>query len=342
MSSPMRLDLPAGDRRPQHREVRLAARRREGRRHVVRLALGRGDLDEQHVLGEPALVAGHDRGDAQREALLGEQGVAAVARAVRPDLARVGELHDVLRVVARPVDLGAAVADAVDERVADGVQGAHPRLAGLDEAVDRVAHAGHDAHRQHDVGRVGDLDAELRDRAAERPHRERHDVHRAALHRAVEHVRELLAHLARVAPVVRGARVLLVGRADERAVLDPGDIGGVGASEVAVGAPLGVELDELALGDELLRQHVGLVLRAVAPDDLVGLGECRRSHPPMREGPCRWCHARCERGRMPRCRVRRRRWSSFRALSLWVPVVPEKYVFPECADSGHPGRRFGG
>ena len=41
-----------------------------------------GQLEDQHVLGQPAVVAGHDRGDAQGEALLAEQGVAAVARAV--------------------------------------------------------------------------------------------------------------------------------------------------------------------------------------------------------------------------------------------------------------------
>ena len=51
------LDAPARDSRTQHREVGLAAGGRERRRHVVGLALGRGDLDEQHVLGQPALVA---------------------------------------------------------------------------------------------------------------------------------------------------------------------------------------------------------------------------------------------------------------------------------------------
>ena len=61
--------------------------------------------DEQHVLGEPALVAADHRGDAQREALLREDRVAAVAGAERPDLERVGEVHDVLLVVARPRDI---------------------------------------------------------------------------------------------------------------------------------------------------------------------------------------------------------------------------------------------
>jgi hypothetical protein len=51
------------------------------RRDVVHLLLGRGELEDQHVLGEPALVAAHDAGDAQRVALLAQQRVAAVAGA---------------------------------------------------------------------------------------------------------------------------------------------------------------------------------------------------------------------------------------------------------------------
>ena len=53
-----------------------------------------------------------------------------------------------------------------------------------------LAHAGHDPHRDRDVGGVGQLDADLGDRRAERAHRERDDVQRAAAHRAVELVAE--------------------------------------------------------------------------------------------------------------------------------------------------------
>ncbi len=91
-----------------------SCRRRAGRRRRCSCAspLGRGQLEDQHVLGEPALVARHDRGDAQRVALLAEQRVAAVARAVGPDLAGLGEVDDVLRVVARPRHVGLAGARA--------------------------------------------------------------------------------------------------------------------------------------------------------------------------------------------------------------------------------------
>ena len=52
------------------------------------------------------------------------------------------------------------------------------------------AHPGHDPHRGRDVGGVGQLDADLGDRRADRAHREGDDVHGAALHRAAEEVGE--------------------------------------------------------------------------------------------------------------------------------------------------------
>ena len=96
MSSPIVSTFQSGQGRDQHRQVGLAGGRREGAGDVLDLALGRGQLEDQHVLGEPALVAGHRRGDPQREALLAEQGVAAVARAEGPDLARLRVVDDVL------------------------------------------------------------------------------------------------------------------------------------------------------------------------------------------------------------------------------------------------------
>ena len=117
------------------------------------------------------------RGDAQREALLAEQRVAAVAGAVRPDLAGLGEVHDVLRrrctATARPCAAGSSGAPT---ECRHGTKS--PSSPSTSSA--RLAHARHDAHVDDDVGRVGDLDADVRDRRAERAHRERHDVHRAA------------------------------------------------------------------------------------------------------------------------------------------------------------------
>ena len=87
-----------------------------------------------------------------------------------------------------------------------------------------VAHAGHDAHVRHDVGAVGDLDAHLAERRAQRAHHVGHHVHRAALHRALEQALELRVRLGGRHPVVGRAGVFLVLRADVGAVLDAGDI----------------------------------------------------------------------------------------------------------------------
>ena len=96
MSSPTVSTVQPGMRGLQHGQVGLAARGREGRRQVPGLALRRGDLEDEHVLGQPALVAGHGRGDPQRVALLAQQRVPAVPGPVRPDLPGLGEVRDVL------------------------------------------------------------------------------------------------------------------------------------------------------------------------------------------------------------------------------------------------------
>ncbi len=233
-------------------------------------ALGRGQFEDQHVLGQPALVAGHRRGDPQREALLAEQRVAAVAGAEGPDLARLRVVDDVLVVlVAGPGD----VLDALAERHPDRVHAGDEVAVGAERVERRLAHPGHDPHRDRDVGGVGQLHADFGDLGAERAHRERHHVHRAAGHAALEEAVQRLPHLGRVAPVVGRAGVLLGLRADEGAVLDPGDVGGVGEGEVGV-RTLGVgEALEGAGVDQGLRQGVVLLGRAVAPVDGVGLGQ---------------------------------------------------------------------
>jgi hypothetical protein len=136
-------------RRHHHGEVGLAAGAREGRGNVGFLALRVRDPHDQHVLREPALVAGHVRGDAQRQALFAQQRVAAVARTVGPDLARLGKMHDVLFVgIARPRHVRLPVGQGGTDRVHAGHE-----VAVLAEHVDRTpAHARHDAHVDHHVG----------------------------------------------------------------------------------------------------------------------------------------------------------------------------------------------
>ena len=177
------------------------------------------------------------------------------------------------------------------ERRADAVHGGNP----LDRAADALqrlgSHAGHDAQVRDDVGRVGDLHAELRERRPDRPHRERNDVHRAPAHAALEQAVEGRAHLGRGDPVVGRAGILFALAADEGAVLDAGDIVRVAAGEKAEGAVLGVEADERALLDEQLGDAVELRCAAVAPDDGIGLSEFGDPGDPVDDANVRACRA---------------------------------------------------
>jgi hypothetical protein len=216
--------------------------------------------------------------DAQRVALLAEQGVAAVPGAVRPDLAVLGEVRDVLGGVAGPRHVGLALG----ERGADAVHGLDEEAVLAELLQHLLAHTGHRAHGGGDVRGVGDLDADGGELRAQRAHAEGDDVHRAAPHGAAEQAlvtgeapvtREDGTHLVGVLPVVGRARVLLLLGADEGTVLDASDVGRVGGGVVRVGALDRIELLERALLDEFVSEALVLVLRAVAPHDLVRLGQ---------------------------------------------------------------------
>ena len=285
-----RRDLPAFlgklRRRDQHREVRLAAGARgTRRRRRSSRPSGRLDADDQHVLGQPALVARHHRGDAQREALLAQQRVAAVARAVGPDRALLGEVDDVLVVrgctaTAHPPGPARAAC-----RPSAGTARTRRRPSA---SSTRAAHAGHDPHVHDDVRRVGQLDADLRDRRADRAHAERDHVHRAAAHRSRR-------TSARSVPFIsRGSIQLLVGpaspfvteqmyvRSSTRAT-SPGSE----RPRKQPGRSVVVQPDERAGVDHLVAEPVVLLLRAVAPVDLVRLAQRRDVLDPQRQLPVR-------------------------------------------------------
>src|SRR6185312_16581238 len=113
----------------------------------------------------PALVARLHRGDTQRVALFAEQRIAAIARAVGPDLARLGEMRDVFGLVARPGHVGRGRSR---ERIAYGVHAAHEILAVAERLPHLVADARHDVHVGDGVSRVGDHDADAGDGRADR------------------------------------------------------------------------------------------------------------------------------------------------------------------------------
>jgi hypothetical protein len=82
----------------------------------------------------------------------------------------------------------------------------------------------HHQHAQRDIGRVGDLDADLRDLRTKRTHRKRHDIHHTPAHRAGKETAQRPAHLDRITPMIGRPGVDLALRANERAVLDTSNI----------------------------------------------------------------------------------------------------------------------
>ena len=147
-------DLPALEAlgRDQHREVRLAARARERRRDVGRLALGALDAEDQHVLGEPALAAG--RGSC-RCAARGTSCRAARCRRSREPTDQI-----VLSCGKWQMKRRSGLHSSIECR---------PRLKSFESpsmSSATLPHARHDPHVEHDVDAVGELDADLRQRRA--------------------------------------------------------------------------------------------------------------------------------------------------------------------------------
>ncbi len=249
-----------------HGKVGLAALRRERGSHVGLLASGRGEAKDEHVLSEPALVAALHGGDAKGKALLAEKGVTTVARAVGRDLARLGEVGDIGVVgVARPGDVGDTRAIGADEREADGVEAGDELAVSAESRDDAGTHAGHDVEVADGVGGVGDLDADLGDVGADRTHGEGNNVHGTATHDAVEGLGNVLAHLGGLDPVVGGAAVGLLLRADVGDVLAAGNVLGVRTEQERVGALLLVQLDRDTGSNHLSHETVVLILAPIAP-----------------------------------------------------------------------------
>ena len=234
------------------------------------------------MLGEPAFVAAHHRRDAQREALLAEQRVAAVARAVRPDLARLGKVHDVLVL---------ACCTASARRAAPGASGA-PTECTQGTNGPSLPSTSYTARPMRVMMRMLTATYGLSESSTPicaiglpigpiengttyivRPRMQ-------PSNRPFERAR---ASRAGATPVVRRAGVVLALAADERAVLDARDVGRIRAREVAARALRRIERDE-ACPPRPSRAHRRSysAVAAVAPDDALGLGEARRSRGPSR------------------------------------------------------------
>ena len=221
------------------------------------------------MFGHPAFAFGLVGGDAQREALLAEQGVAAVAGAVGDDFIGFGEVGDVLL-----LDGGAWPRDVrrvAGQRIADGVDALHEGGARFDLVDDLEADAGHDLHGFDNVRGVGDFNAVFGDGGVDGAHGEGDDIEGASDHAALEEFVELGLHFSGGLPMVRRAGVLFFFGADVGAFLDTGHVGLVGACHVGVRG-FG-ELDECAGLDHLVGDFVVHPFRAVEEDDFVRRAE---------------------------------------------------------------------
>ena len=208
-----------------------------------------GDAHQQHVLGHPAFAEAHEAGQTQGQALLAQQGVAAVARAEAPD-----------GVIERKM----ADAALFGLEIAQGVQAASEIFLVLGQLVPGGrAHARHDAHVDGHVDRIGDLDADAGQRRTDGPHDERQHVHGSALHRSGEVGAQLGVGLPRFFPVVGRPGQDLVGRADERRFFGAGDVMNLAAVEVAAGQLVLVEPDERSFSHRPLKELLFLLRAAV-------------------------------------------------------------------------------
>ena len=168
--------------------------------------------------------------------------------------------------------------------------GAHRVEAGDEFAVvaerleDLGADAGHDAHVDHDIDGVGQLDADFGAGRADGAHAEGDDIHGASAHAAVVELAHGGLEFDGVAPVVVGAGFARIGGADEGAVFHAGDIGGVGHDQEGVGALGLIQGDEGAILDGLGAEALVFLLGAVAPIDGVGLAQFGGFVDPVQQG----------------------------------------------------------
>ncbi len=169
---------------------------------------------------------------------------------------------------------------AVDVQVSFAVQALGERALRAKRIHNFGAHAGHDAHVEHNIDAVGQLDADLGKGRANRAHGERHDVHGAALHGSGEVATRLAIRLTWTHPVVAWSGVALEAGADVREVFGACDIVGRRPVKIATRQLLLVELHELTGLEGLGGETLSFLVAAVAPVNGVRLAHGgHRVHP---------------------------------------------------------------
>ena len=158
-------------------------------------------------------------------------------------------------------------------QIAGGMQTSDKCSVARDPLERRAAHARHEAHVQHDIGAVGDLNAAAREWRVDRAHAVGHHIQRAALHAAGEQGIHLRVSLLRCYPMVVGTCVFLIRRANEGEMFNPSHVRGMRARQHAVGKALRIERQQLLVRNQLTLQGFEFRLAAVAPMDFRRLRE---------------------------------------------------------------------
>ena len=215
-----------------------------------------------HSHVQPLMV----RRNAQRQTLLAQQGVAAVAGTVRPDQVLIREMADILFLNRRTGPGNILL--SFFQRSADGMHAGNklPRIAEFFENL--FTHAGHRVHIADNVGTVGDFDADFGNRRIYRPHGKGDDVHRASLHASLVKIFHRFLQCIGSNPVIGGSGVNLIGIADIRAVLHTRHIRRIGTEQKTVFSLL--QLDRRTAFHHLRHQCVVFLFGTIAPIHFFG------------------------------------------------------------------------
>ncbi len=165
----------------------------------------------------PSFIARDIRRNAQSKAFLAEKGIAAIARAIAPNLTRLREMHNVLGVILRPWNVLLPRLQRRSYRV-------HTWDDPMDILIDlrehRQSDPRHDAHVHNGIGGVGKLHTNPRHRGTNRSHRVGQNIHRPTAHRPAKEVLHLLAHDEWGFPVIGRPGIIFGKGANEGAVFN--------------------------------------------------------------------------------------------------------------------------
>ena len=211
------------------------------------------------MLSHPAFVLTLVRSDAQCKAFFTQQNVAAVCGVDGPDGVVLWEMNDISFILIY---------------VCFGVQTSYKVIGLVAQILKRLcAHSGHDIHIQHNIDRIGQLNADFGEGRADRTHGVRNDVHGTAFHYAIKELAQFFIHHLGIFPVVGGACILFFPGADKGSTLYAGNVAGTGSVQQTAGKFFLVEFLHLAGGDCFSSQGFELLLAAINPDNLVRSSE---------------------------------------------------------------------